>query len=274
MIDERQNGGEEEVMGLENGEMEENFADLFENSLKELVPGNVVRGTIVQVNDDSVVVEVGAKSEGVIAIHEFQDEQGNAAVSKGDQFDVYIESTENENGLISLSKVKADRQKIWSSLEENMVIEGRILARVKGGLSVDIGVNAFLPGSQVDLRPVRNLDKLLGQTLEFKIIKLNKRRGNIVLSRRLLLEEQRDRLRKDTLQSLNEGQVMEGVVKNLTDYGAFIDLGGIDGLLHITDISWGRVNHPSERLSVGDKIQVKVLKYDRDKERVSLGLSS
>jgi small subunit ribosomal protein S1 len=273
----KQFSDEEEMMDgyeAEAGEMEESFADLFENSLKELVPGNVVKGTIVQVNEDSVVVDVGGKSEGLIPIHEFKDEHGKMAedIKVGDQFDVFIESTENENGLISLSKTKADRQKIWSSLEEGMTTEGRILARVKGGLSVDIGVNAFLPGSQVDLRPVRNLDKLLGQTLEFKIIKLNKRRGNIVLSRRTLLEEQRDRLRKDTLQALAEGQVMDGVVKNLTDYGAFIDLGGIDGLLHITDISWGRVNHPSERLSVGDKIQVKVLKYDREKERVSLGL--
>ncbi|NLV24583.1 MAG: S1 RNA-binding domain-containing protein, partial [Deltaproteobacteria bacterium] len=273
----KQFSDEEEMMDVydaESGEMEESFADLFESSLKELVPGNVVKGTIVQVNDDSVVVDVGGKSEGLIPIHEFKDEHGKMVqdIKVGDQFDVFIESTENENGLISLSKTKADRQKIWSSLEEGMTTEGRILARVKGGLSVDIGVNAFLPGSQVDLRPVRNLDKLLGQTMEFKIIKLNKRRGNIVLSRRTLLEEQRDRLRKDTLQALAEGQVMDGVVKNLTDYGAFIDLGGIDGLLHITDISWGRVNHPSERLSVGDKIKVKVLKYDREKERVSLGL--
>jgi small subunit ribosomal protein S1 len=258
----------------EFGEMEESFADLFESSLKELVPGNVVKGTIVQVNDDSVVVDVGGKSEGLIPIHEFRDEKGQLAqeINVGDTFDVFIESTENENGLISLSKAKADRQKVWNSLEEEMVVQGRIINRVKGGLSVDIGVNAFLPGSQVDLRPVRNLDKLLGQTCDFKIIKLNKRRGNIVLSRRALLEEKRDLMRQDTLQSLEEGQVMEGIVKNLTDYGAFIDLGGIDGLLHITDISWGRVNHPSERLTVGEKINVKVLKYDPEKERVSLGL--
>jgi small subunit ribosomal protein S1 len=234
----------------------------------------VVKGTIVQVNDDSVVVDVGGKSEGLIPINEFRDESGELLleISVGNTFDVFIESMENENGLISLSKTKADRQKVWNSLEEEMVVQGRIVNRVKGGLSVDIGVNAFLPGSQVDLRPVRNLDKLLGQTCDFKIIKLNKRRGNIVLSRRALLEEKRDILRRETLRSLEEGQVMEGVVKNLTDYGAFIDLGGIDGLLHITDISWGRVNHPSERLTVGDKINVKVLKYDPEKERVSLGL--
>jgi len=260
----------EEMMDMDG--MEESFADLFENSLRELKPGNVVKGTIVQVNSDTVIVDVGGKSEGVIASSEFVDENGNIDVKVGDEFDVLIESTENENGLISLSKEKADRQKVWSSLEEGAVVEGRIAARIKGGLSVDIGVNAFLPGSQVDLRPVRNLDKLIGESFDFKIIKLNKRRGNIVLSRRVLLEEERESLRGDTLKVLEESKVMEGVVKNLTDYGAFIDLGGIDGLLHITDMSWGRVSHPSDILAVGDKINVKVLKYDREKERVSLGL--
>lgn len=255
-------------------EFEGSFEDLFENSLKELKAGNVVVGTVVQVNPDSVVVDVGGKSEGLIPINEFINEQGQVKtdIKVGDQFDVLIERTENENGLISLSKEKADRQKIWNALEEGAVVEGRILSRIKGGLSVDIGVNAFLPGSQVDLRPVRNLDKMLGETYEFKIIKLNKRRGNIVLSRRVLLEEQRESMRGDTLKMLEEGQVVEGTVKNLTDYGAFIDLGGIDGLLHITDMSWGRVTHPSDILNVGDKINVKVLKFDRDKERVSLGL--
>ncbi len=259
---------------MDDEDMEGSFAELFENSLKELNAGNVVKGTIVQVNPDSVVVDVGGKSEGVIPIAEFLDEQGKVKsdIKVGDEFDVLIERTENENGLISLSKEKADRQKVWNSLEEGAVVEGRIVSRIKGGLSVDIGVSAFLPGSQVDLRPVRNLDKLLGETFKFKIIKLNKRRGNIVLSRRVLLEEKRETLRSDTLKTLEENLVIEGVVKNLTDYGAFIDLGGIDGLLHITDMSWGRVNHPSDILAVGDKIKVKVLKYDREKERVSLGL--
>ncbi len=253
-------------------EMEESFEALFENSIKELKPGNVVTGTIVQVNDDSVVVDVGGKSEGVIPVSEFAGEDGPIELKVGDQFDVLIERTENENGLISLSKEKADRQKVWNSLEEDAIVEGRIVSRIKGGLTVDIGVNAFLPGSQVDLRPVRNLDKLIGETFEFKIIKLNKRRGNIVLSRRVLLEQHRESQRGETLKTLSEDQVVEGVVKNLTDYGAFIDLGGIDGLLHITDMSWGRVNHPSDILNVGDKVQVKVLKFDRDKERVSLGM--
>jgi len=263
---------EDEELFEESEEMEQSFEDLFESSLKELHSGNVVKGTIVQVNPDSVIVDVGGKSEGVIPVNEFTDEQGQIEVKVGDVFDVLIESTENENGLISLSKEKADRQKVWNALEEGAVVEGRIISRIKGGLSVDIGVNAFLPGSQVDLRPVRNLDKMLGETYKFKIIKLNKRRGNIVLSRRVLLEEKRESLRSETLETLEEGQVVEGVVKNLTDYGAFIDLGGIDGLLHITDMSWGRVSHPSDILAVGDKIKVKVLKFDREKERVSLGL--
>ncbi len=273
------NNNEDEWMDDEDefgefGEMEESFEALFESSLKELKSGNVVVGTIVQVNPDSVVVDVGGKSEGLIPIAEFIDENGQVKtdIQVGDQFDVLIERTENENGLISLSKEKADRMKVWNTLEEGAVVEGRIVSRIKGGLSVDIGVNAFLPGSQVDLRPVRNLDKLIGESFDFKIIKLNKRRGNIVLSRRVLLEEQRESQRTDTLQVLEEGLEVEGVVKNLTDYGAFIDLGGIDGLLHITDMSWGRVSHPSDILNVSDTIKVKVLKFDREKERVSLGL--
>jgi len=256
----------------EEMEMEQDFESLFESSMQELHVGDVVRGTIVQVNDDNVVVDVGYKSEGVIPLAEFKDEEGKIDVNVGDEIDVLFERRENESGLIGLSKEKADRQKIWGSLEEGAVVEGKIVGRIKGGLTVDIGINAFLPGSQVDLRPVRNLEKLLGATFEFKIIKLNKRRGNIVLSRRVLLEEQRESMRSDTLETLAEDQVVDGIVKNLTDYGSFIDLGGIDGLLHITDMSWGRVNHPSDVLTVGEKIKVKILKYDRERERVSLGL--
>ncbi len=253
-------------------DMEQSFEEMFESSMQELNVGDVVVGTIVQVTGDHVVVDVGYKSEGVIPLAEFKDEEGKINVNVGDEIDVLFERRENESGLISLSKEKADRQKIWGSLEEGAVVEGRIVGRIKGGLTVDIGINAFLPGSQVDLRPVRNLEKLLGATFDFKIIKLNKRRGNIVLSRRVLLEEQRENMRSDTLETLAEGQEIEGIVKNLTDYGSFIDLGGIDGLLHITDMSWGRVNHPSDVLSVGEKINVKILKYDRERERVSLGL--
>ncbi len=256
--------------GFEEEEMD--FATLFETSMKELNVGDVVTGTIVQLTDDNAVVDVGYKSEGVIPLHEFKDEQGKISLEVGDKVDVLFERRENENGLISLSKEKADRQKVWNALEEDAVVEGKIIGRIKGGLTIDIGVHAFLPGSQVDLRPVRNLEKLIGATFNFKIIKLNKRRGNIVLSRRVLLEEERETMRSTTLETLAEEQVVEGIVKNLTDYGAFIDLGGIDGLLHITDMSWGRVNHPSDVLAVGDKIEVKVLKYDRERERVSLGL--
>jgi small subunit ribosomal protein S1 len=256
----------------EGAEQEQDFQSLFESSLQELHVGDVVRGTVVQVTDDTVVVDVGYKSEGVIPIEEFRDESGQLLVKAGDEIDVLFERRENESGLISLSKTKADRQRIWGSLEEGSVVEGKITGRIKGGLTVDIGVSAFLPGSQVDIRPVRNLDKLLGATLKFKIIKLNKRRGNIVLSRRVLLEEERDSMRGQTLENLTEGQVVEGMVKNLTDYGAFIDLGGLDGLLHITDMSWGRVNNPAEILTVGQKLNVKILKFDRERERVSLGL--
>ncbi|MDX2480735.1 MAG: 30S ribosomal protein S1 [Desulfuromusa sp.] len=266
---------DEDEMEMQDGEFEESFEEMlkeYEQSGLELKRNDVVEGTIVQVNPDSVVVDVGYKSEGVISLREFADEKGVINVKVGDVYDVLFGGGESDSGLIVLSKEKADRQKIWNSLEEDAVVEGRIISRIKGGLSVDIGVTAFLPGSQVDLRPVRNLDKVIGQTFDFKIIKLNKRRGNIVLSRRALLETERESHRSDTLKTLEENQVAEGIVKNLTDYGAFIDLGGIDGLLHITDMSWGRVKHPSDILAVGDKINVKVLKFDKEKERVSLGL--
>ena len=275
MVNEKEMVDENEMDELEEGEFEESFEELlkdYEQGGFELKRNDVVEGTIVQVNPDSVVVDVGYKSEGVIPLREFADENGEINVKVGDVYDVLFGGGESDSGLIVLSKEKADRQKIWNSLEEGAVVEGKIVSRIKGGLSVDIGVNAFLPGSQVDLRPVRNLDKVIGETYEFKIIKLNKRRGNIVLSRRVLLESERESQRSETLKTLEEGQVVEGVVKNLTDYGAFIDLGGIDGLLHITDMSWGRVKHPSDILAVGDKVNVKVLKFDREKERVSLGL--
>jgi len=266
---------EKDALAEMDGEFEESFEELlkdYEQGGFELKRNDVVEGTIVQVNPDSVVVDVGYKSEGVIPLREFADENGEINVNVGDVYDVLFGGGESDSGLIVLSKEKADRQKIWNSLEEGAVVEGKIVSRIKGGLSVDIGVNAFLPGSQVDLRPVRNLDKVIGESFEFKIIKLNKRRGNIVLSRRVLLETERESQRGETLKTLEENQVIEGIVKNLTDYGAFIDLGGIDGLLHITDMSWGRVKHPSDILAVGDKINVKVLKFDREKERVSLGL--
>jgi len=252
------------------------FAELFEKAAPRIKEGEVVRGTVLSIDDDHVQVDVGGKSEGLIDSWEFMDEDGNILVKVGDPVDVLVEEAEDQEGRIVLSKEKADRVKVWDEIskayEADEPVEGRILSRVKGGLSVDIGVRAFLPGSQVDLRPVRNLEGLLGERLQFKIIKFNKRRGNIVLSRRALLEKEREKLRATTLETLQEGQIIDGVIKNITDYGAFIDLGGIDGLLHVTDMSWGRVNHPSELFRVGDEIKVRVLKFDTETERVSLGL--
>jgi len=259
------------------------FAALFEatesNAGVEIGgEGQIVSGTIVQVHHDSVIVDIGGKSEGVISKSEFVGADGTFAIKVGDKVDVFIESRESDDGLISLSKEKADKMKVWDEIsaacERDEIIEGTISQRVKGGLSVTIrgGVKAFLPGSQVDLRPIRNLEKLIGQTYEFKVIKFNKKRGNIVLSRRVLLERERDQMKQKTLQTLEEGMTVTGTIKNLTEYGAFVDLGGIDGLLHITDMSWGRVNHPSEVFKVGDEVTVKVLKYNAETERVSLGM--
>lgn len=254
----------------------ESFAELFEKSEARLKEGEVVRGRVLSVDEDHVQVDVGFKSEGLVDAWEFMNEGGTLLVKAGDVVDVLIEESEDEEGRIVLSKEKADRLKVWDEIsnayEADEAVEGRIISRVKGGLSVDIGVKAFLPGSQVDLRPVRNLEAMIGERAAFKIIKFNKRRGNIVLSRRALLEKEREKLRANTLQTLQEGQIVDGVIKNLTDYGAFIDLGGIDGLLHVTDMSWGRVNHPNELFRVGDEIKVKVLKFDPESERVSLGL--
>src|SRR5512138_1205058 len=266
--------------GMTGGADEENFAALFEESLKheDVKEGDIVKGTVITVAKDYVVVDIGYKSEGQIPIEEFVGTDGQVAVKEGDRVEVLLESRENEFGLCVLSKEKADRLKVWDEIsaacERDELIEGTISQRVKGGLSVTIrgGVKAFLPGSQVDLRPVRNLDAFIGKNYKFKVIKFNKKRGNIVLSRRVLLEKERAELKGQTLERLKEGQIVEGIVKNLTEYGAFIDLGGIDGLLHITDMSWGRVNHPSELFQVGDHVRVKVLKFNADTERVSLGL--
>ena len=247
----------------------------YENSFKNLSEGEVVSGRVLKVSDSKVVIDVGFKSEGIINVQEFQGEDGKVSVTAGDVVDVLLESTEDREGYIVLSREKAEQMKIWDSIEkayqDQAVITGNVIERVKGGLAVDIGVRAFLPGSQVDLHPVRNLDALRGQELRLRVIKVNKRRGNIVLSRKAVLEEEYYKQREETLQSLEEGKEIEGVIKNITDYGAFVDLGGIDGLLHITDMSWGRVNHPSDLFNIGDKIQVKVLKFDRLEEKVSLG---
>jgi small subunit ribosomal protein S1 len=252
------------------------FAELFEQSVRNIKEGEVVRGRVLSVDEDNVQIDVGFKSEGLVPTWEFMDDDGTILVRAGDEVDVLVEESEDQAGRIVLSKEKADRLLVWEEISRaykaDQPVEGIIVARVKGGLAVDIGVKAFLPGSQVDLRPVRNLESVVNQKFKFKIIKFNKRRGNIVLSRRALLETERKRMRESTLGTLAPGQIVDGVVKNLTDYGAFVDLGGIDGLLHVTDMSWGRVNHPSELFQVGDEIKVKVLKFDPESERVSLGL--
>ncbi len=236
---------------------------------------SVVRGTVLEVGDEFVTVDVGYKAEGVIRRSEFVNDRGELTIKVGDEVDVYLDQMGEEDGLLELSKEKADLMKAWEEIskavERDETVKGLITSRVKGGLAVDIGVKAFLPGSQVDLRPVKNLDKLIGETHEFKIIKFNKKRGNIVLSRRVLLEREREEKKNETLKSLKVGAVMLGTIKNITDYGAFVDLGGIDGLLHITDMSYGRIQHPSEMFEVGAQIEVKVLRYDEESGRVSLG---
>jgi len=261
----------------ENTAMEElDFGRLLEESTVNLEEGSVAKGRVVKISNDFAIVDIGYKSEGLVSLSEFRDHDGKVNVNENDQVDVFVERLEDDNGMIVLSKDKADKIRVWDEIskiaENDEIIEGKVVARIKGGLSVDIGVRAFLPGSQVALRPVRQLEKLIGEKFPFKIIKFNRRRGNIVLSRRVLLEKEREKHRKDTLHKLEEGAVLTGVVKNITDYGAFIDLGGIDGLLHVTDMSWGRVNHPSEVFDIGEEITVKVLSFDPDRERVSLGL--
>lgn len=260
---------------LPSQEQPEDMVELYAQSLREITEGEIVRGTVLEIRNDMVLIDIGYKSEGAIPIKEFLTPSGEITVQVGDTVDVYLEQKEDSDGLIVLSREKAEKTKIWDDIrrayEKGEVITGTILGRTKGGLTVDIGVRAFLPGSQVDLRPVRDLDKLIGKNFPMKVIKLNQRRGNIVLSRRELLEEERRTLKERTLQSLEEGKIIRGKVKNITEYGAFIDLGGLDGLLHITDMSWGRVGHPSELFSVGDEIEVVVLKFDRAAERVSLG---
>ena len=226
--------------------------DLYDNSFRNIAEGEVVKGTVLKVTASEVIVDVGYKSEGIIPVDEFVDENGQITVQPGDIVDVLLERTEDREGYVVLSREKAEKMKIWDEVEkayaEKKVVIGRVIERIKGGLAVDIGVRAFLPGSQIDVRPVRNLDALRGQELRMRVIKVNKKRGNIVLSRKVLLEEENAEKKKHTLDTLAEGKVLRGVVKNITDYGAFIDLGGIDGLLHITDMSWGRVVAPVRAL--------------------------
>jgi small subunit ribosomal protein S1 len=248
----------------------------YEKSFGQFKEGEVVTGTITAVDKDLVLVDIGYKSEGQIRIHEFRGEDGSITAKVGDRIEVMVEWWDDEDERVILSKEKAANIKVWEKIkkshDEDGTITGTITSRVKGGFSVDIGVPAFLPGSQADLRPIRNLDEMVGKTFEFKILKYNRKRSNIVLSRRVILEKERETKRAATLASIHEGKVMPGVVKNITEYGVFVDLGGMDGLLHITDISWGRVKHPSDLFKIGDQINVKVLNLDLEKERVSLGM--
>ena len=255
---------------------EDDFQSLFEESLQAVKPGGVVTGKVVDVNPTHVVVDVGYKTEGRISVQEFQDREGTLQVALGDDVDVFFESPEGDRGEIVLSRQKAESIKVWDRIEkahEQMTpIEGTIVARVKGGFKVDVGVDGFLPGSHVDIRPTRNLDQFVGKRDRFTILKYNRMRDNVVVSRKVLLEKEREVLKKETLAVLDEGVILEGVVKNITDYGAFVDVGGIDGILHITDMSWGRVNHPSDLLSLGETVRVVVLKFDKERERISLGM--
>jgi small subunit ribosomal protein S1 len=246
----------------------------YDETMKSIEQGNIVSGTVLLVTDAAVIVDIGFKSEGSIPIQEFGDV---SVINVGDRIEVFLEDVENQDGQLVLSKQKADFMKVWDRIKEiydnNLPVEGKLVRRIKGGIVVDLlGVDAFLPGSQIDIRQVKNFDQFIGETFKLKIIKINKTRRNIVVSRRVVLEEERAKLRDTVLSDLEIGQVREGTVKNITDFGAFIDLGGVDGLLHITDMAWGRINHPSELVSIGDRIKVKVLNFEEGKTRISLGM--
>jgi small subunit ribosomal protein S1 len=255
---------------------ETEFEKLYSQSIKQFKSGTLVRGRVLQIRSGFVMLDLGYKSDGIIPVEQFTEDELRT-MKPGDELEVLLEAAEDSNGNIMLSRDKAKKLQVWDDLnsayQTGAPVKGKVLAAIKGGLSVDIGgVEAFLPGSQVDIKPTQNLGRLVGQTLEMKIIKMNSGRGNIVLSRRAILEQQQNLKKETTLSSLAEGQIVSGVIKNITDYGAFVDLGGIDGLMHITDISWSRINHPSEALKVGERVEVVVLKYDREKQKVSLGM--
>ncbi len=255
---------------------ENDFGALFEQSLKAPKPGEVVRGRVVHVSPSFVTVDIGFKSEGLIPIEEFTDREGTIEVQPGDEIEVYFDGADNEQGGVHLSRMKAEQFRAWRDIEEafnnGQTVEGLVVGKVKGGLKVDVGVPAFLPGSHADIRPPRNLDKYMGMRAQFEILKFNRARGNVVVSRRNVLEREREQLKEETMKVLEEGIILEGVVKNIPDYGAFVDLGGIDGLLHVTDMSWGRVSRPSDMVQVGAHVKVVVLKYDPERGRVSLGM--
>ena len=271
------NGTQSVQSAVDSGSEDISFAELFEQEDHNTVinVGEVAIGTVVGIDNEMLLIDVGDKAESYISLSEFRHEDPDRVIKVGDQFEVFIERRKDEGGL-QLSRDKAIAIKVWDEIakiqEEDLTIEGRIESRVKGGMSVDVGVPAFLPYSQIDLRPVKDLDGLIGQTFDFKVLKFNRKRNNVVISRRAILEEKRSKLREKMRTSLEEGQTIVGAITNITDYGLFIDLGGMDGLCHITDLSWGRVSHPSKLYNVGDEIEVKVLKYDKDSDRVSLGV--
>ncbi len=273
-------GGDEENAESPDGDSskkEASIEEMYEESLRQIQEGELIKGEIIKIDEEYVLVDIGYKSEGVIRINEFQNSDGKVTAKPGDKIDVVLERKEDDEGLVILSMEKAKKIKVWDQVRDvynnDGTIEGKVMFRVKGGLSVDIGgLPAFLPGSQIGLHPIRDLDSLVGQVMELKILKYNKRRNNIIVSRRALLEADRIKEKAKTLSLLKESSIVKGEVKNITDYGLFVDLGGIDGLLHITDMSWGRVAHPSSMYKIGDEITVKIISFDREKERVSLGL--
>ena len=269
------------IMILDSAQIEDEtpdsneFLTALQGESRALKEEEVVRGVVVEIRGKDVIIDIGYKGSGTVNIDEFNNPDGSVGVAQGDVVEVLLEHLEDANGNVRISRERAEKMKIWDEVEKafraNLTVHGVVLEKVKGGLAVDIGIRAFLPGSQVDTKPVRNLDPFLGKSFDMKVIKVNRRRGNIVLSRKLFLETVNASLKEETLAGLEEGKLVEGTVKNITEYGAFVDLGGVDGLLHITDMSWGRLNHPSEMFQVGDKVEVAVLKYDKDTERVSLG---
>ena len=273
---------EESLTNLDNDSKQEedsaeiNIEEMYEQSLRQIQEGELITGEIIKIDEEYVLVDIGYKSEGIIPIREFKDADGKVTAKAGDKVDVVLERKENDEGVVTLSMERAKKIKVWDQIRDiqnsDGTIQGKVIHRVKGGLSIDVGLPAFLPGSQIDLQPIRDLDSLVGKVMELKILKYNKRRNNIIVSRRALLEEDRVKHKAKTLSLIKEGSVLKGKVKNITDYGLFVDLGGIDGLLHITDMSWGRVSHPSTMYQRGDEITVKVINFDREKERVSLGI--
>jgi small subunit ribosomal protein S1 len=276
MMDKQDNIEHEESDRTPGAEQQTEFEKLYDQSLKSFKSGTLVRGRVLQVRSGVVMIDLGYKSDGIIPVEQFTEEELKA-LKPGDELEVLLEAAEDSNGNLLLSREKAKKLQVWDHLNQayqtGTPVKGKVVSVIKGGLTVDIGgVSGFLPGSQIDVKPVHNLGSLVGQVMDMKIIKMNSGRGNMVLSRRVLLEQQQNVRKEETLASLAEGQIVSGVVKNITDYGAFVDLGGIDGLLHITDMSWGRISHPSEACKVGEKLDVVVLKYDREKQKVSLGL--